>query len=221
MFTFVGPKGERMRQLILERALRLFDRRGYERTTLKDIADASDVAVGLTYRYFCRKEELVLALYERLSEQVADRLKLPQGSVGARWAALERARFRVLAPHRRTLLALVQAALDPEGPLGVLSPATASVRARWLALHRQVVEGAQPAVAADAAVDVLYGLDLLLVLLWTQDRSQGARATREAIAQLAGLVDAVSPLLAIPAAAEAVGALKKVLGSTSPKKERS
>src|SRR5215468_6945599 len=107
MFTFVTPKGVQTRQRIIDRALKLFAQRGYPATTLRDIAQAADVSIGLAYRYFRRKEELVLALYEQLSEEVARRIRLPQGSIGNRWAALERTRFAVLRPHRRTLVALL------------------------------------------------------------------------------------------------------------------
>jgi AcrR family transcriptional regulator len=184
-------KAEQTRQRIIDRALQLFADKGYAETTLRDIAVAAGVATGLAYRYFSRKEELVLALYEQLSEEVAERLDLPEGSLGARWAALERTRFAVCAPHRKTLLSLVQAALDPEGDLGVLSPSTAPVRARWLALHRAVVEGSTPPAPARWA-RLLYALDLLVVLYWTQDRT-GGRATRAAVDRLAKLIDVLPP----------------------------
>jgi hypothetical protein len=84
-----------------------------------------------------------------------------------------------------------------------------------------VDEGARPAATAGVAVDVLYGLDLLLVLLWTQDRTAGARATHEAIALLAKLIDVAMPLMALPAATRALSTLRKVFQSPRPKKERS
>jgi AcrR family transcriptional regulator len=188
MFTFVMTKGEQTRQRIVATALALFEERGYTETTLRDIAEVAGISIGLAYRYFRRKEELVLALYEQLSIEVADKAKLPEGSVGERWAALERTRFQVLAPHRKTLLALVQATLDPDGELGALSPATAAVRDRWRALHQSVVAGANGAPPA-ALAQLLYGLDLMLVVFWTQDRTAHARATRKAIDRLAKLVD--------------------------------
>jgi AcrR family transcriptional regulator len=200
-----STKGERTRQKIIDQALALFEQRGYVETTLRDIADATEISIGLAYRYFRRKEELVLALYERLSEQVERKTKLPEGSIGARWAVLEHMRFKTLAPHRRTLLALAQAALDPEGELGALSPATSPVRARWYALHRRVVDGAaeRPAEVAQLA-SLLYALDLVLVLYWTQDRTAGARATRDAIDRLAALIDVA---VTIPGAQAAIAAL--------------
>lgn len=183
-------KGEQTRGRIVDQALELFERRGYAETTLRDIADGAGISIGLTYRYFRRKEELVLALYDRLSEEVARKVKLPAGPIGARWAALERMRFKVLEPHRRTLLALVQAALDPESELGVLSPATAGIRERWHSLHETVVTGATNAPPSPAeTARLLYSVDLLLVLYWMQDRTTSARATRAAIDRIATLID--------------------------------
>jgi AcrR family transcriptional regulator len=218
--TFISvttSKGERTRQRIVEHALELFEQRGYDETTLRDIADAAGISIGLAYRYFRRKEDLVLALYEQLSEEVARKLKLPQATVGERWAALERTRFKVLAPHRKTLLALVQAALDPDGALGVLSPATAAVRARWQELHLQVVTGASNPTAGEPLARLLYAVDLMLVLYWVQDRSTGARATRDAIDRLARLVDVA---VVMPGMAGAVGELATMF-QTLTNKERS
>jgi AcrR family transcriptional regulator len=212
-------KAEQTRQRIIDRALALFAEKGYRETTMSEVAKAAGVATGLAYRYFRAKEDLVLALYEQLSEEVAERVRLPEGSVGARWAALEKARFTVIGPHRRTLLALVQAALDPEGDLGALSPATAHVRATWLRLHRAVVAGASPPPAdPERVAHLLYGVDLLLVLLWTQDRSAHFTATRAGIDRLARLIDLVAPLLGLPGAAAAVAEMAAVFQSLTKEK---
>jgi len=207
-------KGEDTRQRIIERALALFESRGYEATTLRDIADAAGVSIGLTYRYFDRKEELALALYERLSEEVERRVKLPEGSIGERWAALERMRFKVLGPHRRTLLALVQAAFDPESDLGVLSPATSPVRERWQHLHRSVVEGAAMKVPADELARLLYAVDLMLVVYWMQDRTPSTRATRDVIDRLAKLIDLAVALPGISGAITQLAASFQSLTTT-------
>jgi AcrR family transcriptional regulator len=208
---FMTLKAERTRQRIVDAALQLFTTRGYAETTLRDIADAAGVSTGLAYRYFSRKEELVLVLYAELSEQAAA-VELPEGSLGARWLALERARFAALSPHRETLLALVQAALDPEGELGILSPATAPIRDRWLALHRSVVDGAPPtALPPDVCARLLYALDLAIVVVWTQDRTPGAARTVAVLEHVASMVDAVLPFLAIPGVARALAAIESNL----------
>lgn len=52
---------ERRRQLI-DTALTLFATKGFESTTIKDIAQAADVAQGLIYHYFRSKDDLFYAI---------------------------------------------------------------------------------------------------------------------------------------------------------------
>jgi AcrR family transcriptional regulator len=198
-------KGAETRQRIVDCALELFEQRGYDNTTLRDISEAADISIGLTYRYFDRKEELALELYDRLSAEVASRVKLPTGTIVERWAAIEHMRFKVLGPHRRTLLALLQVALDPESELGALSPATANIRARWRSLHEAAVAGATNAPKdPQHTAQLLYTVDLLLVLFWTQDRTRNARATKHAIDRISRVLGVA---LALPGITAAVGEL--------------
>src|SRR6185369_18016290 len=67
--TQLTPKGERTREHILDTALGLFIEKGYDATTMREIAAAAECSLGLTYRYFARKEDLVLALYQRTANE--------------------------------------------------------------------------------------------------------------------------------------------------------
>lgn len=53
---------EQRRDEILDAALDLFVRKGYAGTTIKDIASAVDMSVGLLFHYFASKEALLLEL---------------------------------------------------------------------------------------------------------------------------------------------------------------
>ncbi len=55
---------ERRRQLI-DTALSLFAEKGFENTTIKDLAEAAGVAQGLFYHYFESKEALLFAAVNR------------------------------------------------------------------------------------------------------------------------------------------------------------
>ena len=57
------------RQRIIEQALALFAEHGYERTSVRMIADAAGVSQGLLYNYFDGKQALLHAIFE---ESVAD-----------------------------------------------------------------------------------------------------------------------------------------------------
>jgi AcrR family transcriptional regulator len=53
-------KAKRTRKLILHEALRLFKRDGYEETTMEAIAEAAEVSPSTLYRYFLRKDLILL-----------------------------------------------------------------------------------------------------------------------------------------------------------------
>jgi AcrR family transcriptional regulator len=58
-------KKERTRQALFEAAMRLFAERGYEQTTVAEIAAAADVSTKTLFNYFPSKDDLVFALREQ------------------------------------------------------------------------------------------------------------------------------------------------------------
>ncbi|MHC3472200.1 TetR family transcriptional regulator [Streptomyces sp. 7R007] len=77
METLRERKKQRTRDALLRAAVELFTTRGYERTTVDDIAEAVDVSQRTFFRYFSGKEEAALALQElvvaRFAEAVRER----------------------------------------------------------------------------------------------------------------------------------------------------
>lgn len=69
------PKGGTTRAVILEAAARVFDRRGYHATSLRDIAVAADVDLALLSYYFGSKRGLFFAAIAPAMEAVA---KVPE-----------------------------------------------------------------------------------------------------------------------------------------------
>jgi AcrR family transcriptional regulator len=56
---------EESRQLIIEHALELFGTHGYDRTSVRMIAESAGISQGLMYRYFESKEALLQAIFEQ------------------------------------------------------------------------------------------------------------------------------------------------------------
>ncbi len=63
---------EESRARILESALALFAAHGYERTTIRMIAEAAGISQGLMYNYFSSKEQLIIALFQRSMQDVRE-----------------------------------------------------------------------------------------------------------------------------------------------------
>lgn len=63
------PAGERRRQLF-DVALRLFAERGYEATTMDDVAEAAGVTKPLLYQHFSSKQALYVELVDSVAEDL-------------------------------------------------------------------------------------------------------------------------------------------------------
>lgn len=193
-------KSERTRQRILDAALALFSTRGFNATTMRDIAAHAGVSPGLTYRYFARKEDLAVALYETLSETLHARVcAMSGGTVAERFSDSMLATVTSLDAHREAFLALAARAFDPNDALGVLGDRTDPIReAARQSYTRLVREASDPPDDIEGLAGLLYTLHFVLVLIWTQDRDPARVATREAIALCTAALSTAQPLLDTP-----------------------
>ena len=72
-------KKRRTRQAIATAALRLFAERGYEETTIAEIAAAADVSPRTFFSYFPSKEDVVFAEIDDRLAEVSERLRRTSG----------------------------------------------------------------------------------------------------------------------------------------------
>jgi AcrR family transcriptional regulator len=204
------------RQRIVDTALRLFAAKGYERTSMRDIAKEAECSLGLAYRYFASKEELVLELYRWLAVQLEEQARvLSAGSIAGRFDHLMHALFAVMEPHRLTLVALSGAALNPLSRAGVFGAEGTEVRQRARAAYLVVVAEARDAPRAaqvEELATLLYGLQLALVLFWLQDLSSGMQQTEALLQFLHEMLARLRPFLRLPWVAQAMARLTQIVG---------
>src|SRR5262252_6350785 len=87
MFKTITAKGEDTRDRIYNAALTLFRQRGFDATTMRDVAAAAGMSLGAAYHYFPSKDAIVLAYYDHISREHARRVAadaVAQKSLGAR-----------------------------------------------------------------------------------------------------------------------------------------
>jgi AcrR family transcriptional regulator len=63
-------RSKQTREKIIQAAIRLFEERGYEKTTSNDIAAAAGVSIGSFYVYFSDKRQLLLTVFDRVAEDL-------------------------------------------------------------------------------------------------------------------------------------------------------
>ena len=173
-------QGAAARDHLYVTAMGLIAARGFEATTLRDIAKKADVSVGLLYRYFPSKHAIVLALYDELSSDYAQQAtNMPEGRWRERFIFALKTSLDVLKPHRTPLRALTPILVSaPEG--GTFANSTAFSRLRVQRVFEQAVAGATDAPRqplADALGRLLYLVHLSVLLWWLLDKSSQQRAT--------------------------------------------
>jgi AcrR family transcriptional regulator len=219
--TATTSKGLRTRERIFETALGLFVEQGYEQTTLRDIARAADCSLGLTYRYFASKEDLVLTLYERLAAELDAQVReLPPAPLAERFDYAMTAKLARLEPYREAFGALFGAALNPRSGVAVLGGGTSEVRRSVAGIFFSVVKGATDAPRepqAQQLASVLYSLHLALILFWLYDPTPGRRATFQLLALTRDMLGLARRVLKLPPASKALerlaAAIEPVFGA--------
>ncbi|MEO9028584.1 MAG: TetR/AcrR family transcriptional regulator [Ktedonobacteraceae bacterium] len=212
----ITPKALATRQRILDAALSLFATKGYEKTTMREIASGAECALGLAYRYFASKEELVLELYRKLVSQLEEQAGLlASGTIADRFQYIILTQFELMTPHRETLGAVFGPALNPRIALGVFGENTADIRHHSREIYKQIVTGSRDAprgVHIEEMATILYGMQLALTLFWLQDLSQKAHKTTELVAFLRDMLALLRPLLRLPVVSKALARLVGIVG---------
>lgn len=70
-----APTGVARREQILEEAARLFGRRGYHATSMRDIGEATGMLAGSLYAHISSKEDLLFEIVLQAANQFLDRLE--------------------------------------------------------------------------------------------------------------------------------------------------
>ena len=81
-------------QRILDTASRLFLERGYDKTTLQDIIDATHLSKGAIYHHFASKEAIIIAVVDRVGEAQSAMLAKVRDRKGLTGAEKLREMFR-------------------------------------------------------------------------------------------------------------------------------
>ena len=191
-------KAEETRERIVDAALQLFRERGFDQTTMRDIAAEADVATGAAYYYFRSKEELVMAFYVRTVEEARTLLPIAMArtnDLGRRLRAIIDLKLSQFAEHRRLLIGLARIGIDPDHPLSPFGKETQAMRDEGIAEFHAALQGSNVRVGKDLQADLprlLWLYQMGVILFWIFDNSPRQARTR---ALLDGTLDLIVRLI--------------------------
>lgn len=148
------------REVILAAAIELFTDKGYERTTVAEVAEEAGVAVGTIYRHFPDKAEILYAAKGKWEGEFSDVFSHPEVKSEPhrqRIRPLVEALFKEGARHSRMLqlMALPQHVLGEANNRAVETPKLRAIREF---LDEAVATGQFRAIDTEAASVISYGM---------------------------------------------------------------
>jgi AcrR family transcriptional regulator len=206
-------KRDATRKRLLDRALALFEDRGVEATTMRDIARAAKLSLGAAYYYFPSKEALVFAYYEDNHTQLEAALAGTTGTPRERLGAIFHERLAAMQSQRKMLAAIVGRLVDPGDPLSALSAQQRTVRARAIAVFARALDGANlPPEVSSLAAHALWLMMMACLLLYVHDESPGQARTHGLVDDALDLIVPMLPLLSTPMGRAVVDRITAALG---------
>jgi AcrR family transcriptional regulator len=191
-------KGDLTRDRIFNVALALFREKGFEGTTMREIAAAANMSLGAAYYYFASKEAIVLAYYERVQEEHELRLakELPAcKNFRQRIGAAMHSKLHILREDRALMSALFRFFGSPKSPLSIFAPETRIFRTSAISVMEQAIgDEKMPPDLRETAPQLLWVLHLGFLFYFIYDESPGQEKSHQLID---GALDVVVNLLSV------------------------
>ncbi len=187
-------KGAQTKTLIENTALELIRKRGYEKTTMRAIAQQAGVSLGNAYHYFPSKEHLIQAFYKRTHEEhLAAAIPAIENETDlkARLLTVVRLKIATLEPYHQFAAVLFKTAAHPQSPLNPFADESHPVRKDSIRLLEEVLKGAKMRIPDDLRAELPYLLWVFhmgIILFWIHDKSKKQARTYRLIDQTVDLV---------------------------------
>jgi AcrR family transcriptional regulator len=202
MFKSATSKGAATRDNILKVALALFREKGFDNTTMREIAGRAGLSLGAAYHYYPSKDAIVLAYYAHIQRQhieLARQALAATSGLQQRLAAAMHTKLDILAEDRRIMGALLRFTGDPAHPLSFLGQTARPIQLASISVFDEALQGAPlPADLRRLAPTALWALHMGILLYFLYDDSPGQARTRRLVDGAMALVVRLLPVMRFP-----------------------
>jgi AcrR family transcriptional regulator len=200
-----NKKSEITERKILDAALEMFRTKGFEETTMRDIAGAAGVATGAAYYYYPSKDAIVLGFYERscveMQPQIEEVLAADTGGLEARLKTLINLKLEYFAPYRSVLRALLKNGADPAHPLSPFAENNKVIRDIDVAWFQKILVNCGIRVPKDLEPhlpEVLWMFQMGVIYFWISDDSHGQQRTARLLILGAKIIATLLKIAGLP-----------------------
>ena len=196
-------KSEETRERILQAALEMFHDRGFDSTTMREIAARAGVATGAAYYYFDSKDAIVLAFYDQARRDMEARLEkalLESRDLRERLRNLIAVKLEYFAPSRK-LLGALSGHTNPQYPLSPFSEQTREIREHDIRFFERALEGSRTPGPKDLKrhlPHLLWMYQMGIILFWINDGSRGQSKTGVLLEKSLDVVTRLIKLSSLP-----------------------
>ena len=175
-------KGIATRHRLFDTALALFRTKGFDATTMRDIATGAGMSLGAAYHYFDGKDAIVAAYYDDVQEQHTARVRgalrqLPK--LADRLKLVLTIKLDIVSGDRPLLGALLRYTGEPLHPLSFLGRGTRDIQLRSMAVFADAVaDEPMPDDVRALSPLLLWAMHMGVLLYFLYDESPGQRRTR-------------------------------------------
>ncbi len=206
--------GELTKAQIYATSLTLFRRKGFDATTMRDIAKGAGLSLGAAYHYFPSKDAIIVELFRThlaRHAEIADAGYARTTDVGERLRIAFQASFDV----RREDLALLgrlAGVMLGDGSSSLFSPETEGLRTASQGVFRRAVELDEiPPEAREVLGVSLWALHLGLLLSFVRDESEHQARTYRILERVLNLLPTFVGLAGTPLFAPVLAELTAIL----------
>lgn len=197
-------KADETRKRILDVALKLFMEEGYEKATMRRIAQEAGLTPGAAYYHFPSKENIVFQYYESSYEDhvpEVDRILAGEKGLRERIAEVIAAHLKVAEPFHAISKALYRTAADPSHPLSPFSAESKDLRVKNIAIFARVLEGHTTGLTRpvrEKLPELLWLYKMGVILFWLYDDSPAQEKTYRFLDQTSDLLVKLIRLSKVP-----------------------
>ncbi len=218
-------KADETRKRILDAALRLFMEEGYDKATMRRIAEDAGLTPGATYYHFASKENIVFQFYEdsfagHVTE--VDRILKEEKGLRERLAGVIAAHLKVAVPFHSISKALYRTAADPSHPLSPFSAESKPLRDKNIAIFARALEGHTTGLTKpvrEKLPELLWLYKMGVILFWLYDDSPEQAKTYKFLDQTADILVKIIRLSKVPGVGSFANRLVKLVDDFKPWKE--